>query len=81
MPKLIVEGEDADQVSYGFDDLESDLRSLGIRNWKLKLETEINEGSCERGQGPFHWTVEPYIMMEKMMMIIMMNLASYVYTG
>ena len=24
------------------DDLESDLRSLGIRNWRVKLETEMN---------------------------------------
>ena len=42
------------------DDLQSDLRSLGKETGRL--EAEMMEDSCERDQYPFHWTVEPYMM-------------------
>ena len=53
MPKWIVEGEEADQGRV--DDLESDLRSLGIRNWKAKARNR-NDWKAVVREAKVHFT-------------------------
>ena len=58
--KLIVEGEQADQGSDGLrkrwvDDLKSNLRSLGIRNWKAKARNR-NESKVVVREAKVHFT-------------------------
>ena len=61
--KLKVEGEEVDQGSDGLIFLKMIKEAWAQEIGRLKLKTEKDGRQLERGQGPFHWTVGPYMNM------------------